>query len=103
MPSITAGLALTNGIFQGEKKSAEQIFAGSLGSTKEDSFALTPEKKINLHVAVKSEPGHVENVVGILEGSDPVKKNEYVVISAHLDHIGLSAPPRRPQRQQWRR
>ena len=26
----------------------------------------------------------------MLEGSDPVKKNEFVVISAHLDHIGLS-------------
>ncbi len=31
-------------------------------------------------------------MVGILEGSDPVLKNEYVVISAHLDHIGLAAP-----------
>ena len=34
--------------------------------------------------------GHGENVVGILEGSDPVLKNEYVVMSAHLDHIGLA-------------
>jgi len=28
------------------------------------------------------------NVVGILEGSDPVLKREYVVYSAHMDHIG---------------
>ncbi|WP_223815911.1 M28 family metallopeptidase [Adhaeribacter rhizoryzae] len=32
------------------------------------------------------------NVVGILPGSDPVLKNEYVVYAAHLDHLGLSAP-----------
>ena len=47
---------------------------------------------MSLHVAVKSAPGHAENVVAMLEGADPVKKNEFVVISAHLDHIGLSAP-----------
>jgi hypothetical protein len=28
------------------------------------------------------------NVVGILEGSDPTLKSEYVVYSAHMDHIG---------------
>ena len=28
------------------------------------------------------------NVVGILEGSDPVLKREHVVISAHMDHVG---------------
>lgn len=30
------------------------------------------------------------NVVGILEGSDPVLKNQYVLLSAHTDHIGVS-------------
>jgi len=28
------------------------------------------------------------NVIGVLEGSDSKLKNEYVVLSAHLDHIG---------------
>lgn len=28
------------------------------------------------------------NVVGVLPGSDPQLKNEYIVISAHLDHLG---------------
>ena len=32
------------------------------------------------------------NVVGILEGSDPVLKEEYVVFSAHMDHIGIGPP-----------
>jgi len=35
------------------------------------------------------------NVVGILEGSDPVLKNEYVVFSGHMDHIGVGAPDAR--------
>ena len=33
------------------------------------------------------------NVVGILEGSDPVLKNEYLVYSAHMDHIGTAGQP----------
>ncbi|HZB27226.1 MAG TPA: M28 family peptidase [Gemmatimonadales bacterium] len=34
------------------------------------------------------------NTVGILEGSDPTLKNEYLVYSAHMDHIGIT--PGRP-------
>jgi len=30
------------------------------------------------------------NSIGILEGSDPRLKNEYVVYSAHMDHIGIT-------------
>jgi hypothetical protein len=29
------------------------------------------------------------NVVGILEGSDPVLRDEYIVFSAHMDHVGV--------------
>lgn len=29
------------------------------------------------------------NIVGVLEGTDPTLKNEYVVLSAHYDHIGI--------------
>ncbi len=28
------------------------------------------------------------NIIGMIEGSDPVLKDEYVVLTAHLDHIG---------------
>lgn len=32
----------------------------------------------------------VPNVVGMIEGSDPVLKNEYVIYSAHMDHVGTA-------------
>lgn len=32
----------------------------------------------------------VPNVVGYIEGTDPKLKEEYVMISAHLDHVGVS-------------
>ncbi len=91
-PSITAGAEMTNDLFGGEKMNAVQVFYTAGANAKQDSFELSAEKKLSMHVVIHSEQGHGENVVGILEGADPVLKNEYVVISAHLDHIGLSAP-----------
>ena len=33
-----------------------------------------------------------QNVVALLEGNDPVLKNEYIVIGAHYDHLGMGGP-----------
>ncbi len=32
------------------------------------------------------------NVVGKIEGSDPARKNEYVIYTAHWDHFGIGVP-----------
>ncbi len=32
------------------------------------------------------------NVIGYLEGNDPVLKNEYIVLGAHYDHLGKGGP-----------
>ena len=33
-----------------------------------------------------------KNVVAVIEGTDPTLKNEYVMLSAHYDHIGVGRP-----------
>jgi hypothetical protein len=33
-----------------------------------------------------------QNVVGIVEGTDPQLKNEYIIYSAHYDHVGIGTP-----------
>ncbi len=43
-------------------------------------------------VADENPPIQTHNVVGLLEGSDPKLKREYIVISAHLDHLGVGRP-----------
>src|SRR5262249_43608208 len=91
-PNVTVGLELANALFQGENVTGSQIFYGAGANAKQDSFELSSRKKLDLKLAVKSENGHGENVVAMLEGGDPVLKNEYVIMSAHLDHIGLSQP-----------
>jgi len=32
------------------------------------------------------------NIIGVIEGTDPALKGEYVVMSAHLDHVGVGRP-----------
>ena len=49
-------------------------------------FALKTRVRTELRCSADTETS--ENVVGVLEGSDARFKNEYVVLSAHLDHIG---------------
>lgn len=55
---------------------------------KPKGFALKTSARIQVDSVGKrvSSP----NVVAILPGSDPVLKDQYVVLSAHLDHIGVS-------------
>ncbi len=31
-----------------------------------------------------------ENIIGVVEGSDPKLKNEYVILTAHYDHVGIT-------------
>jgi hypothetical protein len=52
------------------------------------SFEL---KKCNLtlHKEYTSSTIHTANVIGMIEGSDPVLKNEYITLCAHLDHLGI--------------
>ncbi len=55
-----------------------------------EPFDLKPAKKISLNVALKNDTVYTQNVVGILEGTDPVLKSEYVAIGAHYDHVGMN-------------
>jgi aminopeptidase YwaD len=48
-----------------------------------------PETHIELQVNLEEILQRTENVVGILQGSDPKLKDENVVIGAHYDHLGF--------------
>ncbi len=82
-------------------KAANKLFAGS-GHTFEEVLALADAGKPMPHLALPvSVRGQVTlensrlscfNVVGRLPGSDPKLAGESVVLTAHLDHLGLGAP-----------
>ncbi len=53
-------------------------------------FGLKPS--LTATVVTKNEQVESPNVAGVLRGSDPKLKDEYVVYSAHLDHVGVGEP-----------
>jgi Zn-dependent M28 family amino/carboxypeptidase len=80
---------------------AEKLFAGSGRTFKEIldlANAGTPLPRFALPVSLDAVVAFTtsevssDNVVGMLPGSDPVLRSEYVVVSAHLDHLGSGTP-----------
>lgn len=53
-------------------------------------MAIPATADIRVKVEVKPAP-QAQNVVGILDGADPKLKDEYVVFSAHYDHLETNA------------
>lgn len=47
------------------------------------------KKRAELRIEVETRPDTTRNVLGLVEGSDPNLKNEYLVICAHHDHLGV--------------
>jgi Zn-dependent M28 family amino/carboxypeptidase len=81
--------------------SAEKLFAGS-GHTFAEIAELGKDRKplphfpltVSLEARTKVEITKVKsaNLVAKIPGSDPILKDEYVVLSAHLDHVGIGEP-----------
>ncbi len=80
---------------------ADLLFAGSGHTFQEVLAALDADKplphfplgvKIRARVGMTRSEAKSENVVGVFPGHDPSLKNEYVVVSAHLDHVGIGEP-----------
>jgi len=80
---------------------SEKLFAGT-GHTFAEMLTLADAQKPLPHFAlgksvtatVVGETSHVvsPNIVGELKGSDPTLSKQYVLVSAHLDHLGVGAP-----------
>ncbi|MCP3736403.1 M28 family peptidase [Sphingomonas sp. RP10(2022)] len=83
---------------------AAKLFAGAatpwsaivaLAQTDDPRYAPVPlVGTLTARTRTAFTPGASSNVVGIVPGADPVLGKEVVILSAHLDHIGVS--PARP-------
>jgi len=77
-------------LLEGSGHSVAELI-GSLGGT--GSLPRFPlAGRLRAHVAIRRSEARCSNVVGVLPGSDPVLRHEYVVVSAHLDHLGVGEP-----------
>ncbi|WP_207896549.1 M20/M25/M40 family metallo-hydrolase [Flaviaesturariibacter flavus] len=90
VPAAASGTgSLLHRLFFRSGRSLQSVLAG-LKQGKPASFELP----FSLSLAYNTTHQDIEsfNVVGLIPGSDAKLKNEYVVHSAHLDHIGISRP-----------
>jgi Zn-dependent M28 family amino/carboxypeptidase len=82
-------MAATKRFFAGAGRNADEIYAA-------DKAGKTPSFdtgwKAKMQVSTKLEDVHSPNIVAKLEGSDLKLKDEYVVFTAHLDHVGIGEP-----------
>jgi hypothetical protein len=74
--------------------SPEMNEAASWISGKFREFGLKPvpansEYIKNYTITARQNTVNERNVIGILEGTDPLLKNQYIILSAHFDHIGV--------------
>ena len=64
----------------------KQRAAGTNSEQEKSMPAAVPALSLSTNVLRQQVAAH--NVIGILEGSDPVLRNEAIVIGAHYDHLG---------------
>jgi len=91
-PEINAQMTLNRSaaeaLFGGAAAMNETIAAVEKGEPRSRDLS----QRAAMHIVTAHTRVESPNVVAILEGSDPTLRNEYVVYSAHLDHLGISDP-----------
>jgi hypothetical protein len=76
-------------MLEGSGKSWKEVLATALDS-KPQAFPL--EVKVSLHIVSRYSEVESPNIAAVLPGSDPQLRKEYVVFTAHADHLGIGVP-----------
>ncbi len=79
--------AAVDSLLQADGKSLKSIQEGINGSQQPASFQVNATVK--METSIEKIMNESSNVVGFIPGSDPVLKDEYIVIGAHFDHLGM--------------
>jgi hypothetical protein len=74
-------------IFSGQKTSNKELTDKMIETLKPDSFSTGKSITIEANTSRHTE-GKGCNVIGLIEGSDPVLKSEVIIIGGHLDAVG---------------
>ncbi len=86
IPVVVISRQSADKLFALANTSLSQLEQATTAKTAGTNRLLATEVSLTTDVTRTEVPAY--NVVGILEGSDPVLKNEYIVIGAHYDHLG---------------
>jgi Zn-dependent M28 family amino/carboxypeptidase len=88
--SITMNPAHADKLLAGSGHTFKELLALVDAGEPVPAFALPWRLKAT--TAVERTDAESQNVAGMLRGSDPKRRGEYVVVSAHLDHLGVGEP-----------
>ncbi|QNN41306.1 M28 family peptidase [Pedobacter roseus] len=90
-PRVSISVALANELFKASNTTVADLQKKITESQAPASQVLNVPFSAS---ASKTEtPVRCENVLGYLEGSDPVLKKEVLILTGHYDHIGLETDP----------
>jgi len=87
---VTFNPADAEKLFQGSPYRFQQLADLAKERKTLPRFALNAN--IKAHAKVITKDVESDNIVAKLPGSDPTLKDEYVVLSAHIDHLGIGEP-----------
>ncbi|MGC1468135.1 MAG: M28 family peptidase, partial [Sphingorhabdus sp.] len=73
-------------LFKGAKLTFDQVLANAVHGA-QPGFDLASKASFSRHS--KIDPIESANVAGLVRGSDPALRNEVVVVTSHLDHVGI--------------
>jgi hypothetical protein len=79
--------AVADQLLEGTGHTLEDLQNAIDSDLKNRSFAIKG-KTLKIKEVSLTEEVQMPNVAGIVEGSDPVLKNEVVIFSGHMDHVG---------------
>jgi peptidase M28-like protein len=88
LPQVTLGPALAEELLAACGLDLKTIYQAA--NHKEKLQGKSVDVTAKMTVSTQQTKSTTQNVAGILEGTDPVLKNEYVVFSAHYDHLKTS-------------
>jgi hypothetical protein len=84
---VHIGDAAVQDLFQGTGKSHSEVIRHIQESLRPQSFAL--KKTMSIKMVTEHVPNAVGyNVLGLIEGSHPVLKEQVILLGGHLDHLG---------------
>ncbi len=60
----------------------------SIASSRKPASFVVPDLRADINIRVAKDTVTSNNIIGYIEGSDPVLKDEAVIFTAHYDHVG---------------
>lgn len=86
-PQLVISRKLADQMLSGSNQTLETLFETINQQRRPASIFTNTKAKVQVRTKYLPEVPTM-NIVGIIEGSDPELKNEFLVIGAHLDHVG---------------